>query len=163
MLKWRMKNKHLFKLRLCSLIILSLLLTQISQARPFFGRTLQLPIQKIAPSSGKIVVDFSIPTNYELSQDAPSSIFIRTKNVKILKTPHTKPEPLDLSKLPYSTTYSAQTGETIVAIDARVHFCDKVIRVCMADFIRIKFPVQVNPGNSSELHLSIPLKSKMTE
>ena len=163
MLKWRMKNNHLFRTGLCFLSILSLLFAQTSQARPFSGRILQLPIQKIAPGSGKIAIDFSFPANYELSQEAPSSIFIRTKNPKILKTSHTKAEPLDLSKLPYSTSYSAQTGETIVAIDARIHFCDKVIRVCLVDFVRIKFPVQINSGNSSELRLSIPLQSKITK
>ena len=158
-----MQNKHLLKMVLCSLSILLLLFAQTSQARPFFGRTLQLPIQKMAPGAGKIVIDFLTPINYELSQEAPSNIFIRTKNPQLLKTSHTKPEPLDLSKLPYSTTYSAQAGETIVAIDARVHFCDKVIRVCLVDFVRIKFPVEIKSGNSSELHLRIPLKSKITE
>ena len=131
-----------------------------SDARTFFGRTIQLPVQKIAPGSGQILIDFVLPKSHEFAKNAPSTIFIRTKHPDVLKTPQTAPEPLHPEKLPHVVTYLANPGKTIVSMDMRVYFCDEVSKICLFDFIRLKFPVQVQTGAPSKILLSIPLKSK---
>lgn len=137
-------------------------LNSTGYARAFFGRTIRLPLQTIAPGQGKILIDFKLPANHEFATEAPSTVFVRTKDPQVLHTRQSQPEPLNLKALPYSLTYTAQPGTTVIAADLRVHFCDEKSKICLSDFMRVKFPVQVKDGASDSLPLKIKLKSKQT-
>lgn len=160
MLKSPMLKNRYSPIIVCALFAGSLFFNSAGYARPFPGRVIQLPLQKIAPGTGQILIDFKLPENHEFTKEAPSTIFMRTKHPQILKTPHLKPVSLDITQLPVVVAYTANKGETIAVIDARVHFCDDVLKICLSDFIRIKFPLQVESGPSSQLRIRIPLKSK---
>ncbi len=68
---------------------------------------------------------------------------------------------MDRSILPYIVKYDAKMGTTVLVIDTRIHFCDEVTKVCLADFIRVKIPVQVTDGTaSSQIKILIPLQSQ---
>ncbi len=162
MLKLSMRNHSIFRIIFCAISLACVLFVSNGYARPFFGRTLYLPLQKAAPGTGQILIDFNLPANHEFAKEAPSTIFIRTKHPEIFKTAQTQPEPLPVNALPYSIPYTANPGETVAVMDVRVHFCDEVSKICLSDFIRIKFPVQIEPGVSSQISLRIPLKSKTT-
>ena len=160
MLKWPMQKKFSSKILIFSWILTSVLMIQTAEARTFFGRTIQLPVQKIAPGTGQISINLLLPENHQFVKEAPSTIFIRTKHAELLKAPHARPEPLDLFKLPYTFDYSAQPGQTVAVIDIKAHFCDKVSKICLVDFIRVKFPIQIEADAPSDFQLRIPLKSK---
>ena len=156
-----MQKSYRLKAIFFVLALFSLSLFQSSgYARAFFGRTIQLPLQKIAPGDGKILIDFKLPANHEFAKEAPSTVFVRIKNSQILKTAQLRPLPLNLSKLPYSLAYIAQSGDTVLVADLRVHFCDEESKICLSDFIRVKFPVRVEAGAPHDLSFTIPLKSK---
>lgn len=135
-----------------------------AEARPFLGRTLQLPLQKIAPGTGKILIDFSVPLHHEFAYEAPSTIWIRVKDTDIIaiNPNQKKASSLDLSKLPYSVNYKAAEGQTVIAMDIRGHFCDKDTQVCLTDTVRVKFPVRVKKNAPTELKIKIPLRSKIS-
>lgn len=132
-------------------------------AKPFSGRTIQLPLQKIAPGSGQIVIDFTLPENHEFALEAPASLWTRIKNPQLLQVLpfQAKPVPLDLSKLPHTIRYEAIAGQTIFVTDARIHFCNKDVKICLTEWIRIKFPVEISSGNPSLINLKIPVGSQV--
>jgi len=156
-----MPKNYRFKVIFFALAAFSISLFQLSaHARTFFGRTVQLPLQVIAPGPGKILLDFELPQNHDFVKDAPSSVYIRTKHSEILRTQQSKPAALNLSALPYSLNYTAHQGNTVLVADLKVHFCDEESKVCLSDFIRVKFPVRVEAGAAQSLNIKIPLQSK---
>ena len=161
MIKSSMIKNSALRTTICMLCAFGLVFSSNGYARPFFGRTLQLPMQKLAAGTGQILIDFKLPANHEFAEEAPSTLFMRTKHSQVLKTNQTKPVALNLAQLPAIIATSSSLGETVAVIDARVHFCDEVSKVCLSDFIRIKFPVQIEADSPAQLRLRIPLKSKL--
>lgn len=156
-----MRNKPILNsLLLIALVVVLTINNSTGYARPFFGRTLQLPLQKVAPGNGEILMDFILPPNHEFAEEAPSTLLTRTKHPEILTPAQSKPAAVNLLKLPFSIPYSATPGTTVVAIDARIHFCDEASKICLSDLIRIKFPIQIETGAPSKLSFRIPLQSK---
>ncbi len=152
-------------LPIVGLILAALFIFAVSpvSAKPFSGKIIQLPLQKIAPGQSQILIDFQLPEHHEYAFEAPSTIWTRVKDPTLLRvTPNQpKPENLDLAKLPHPITLTAETGRTVVAIDIRVHYCDKDTQICLTELMRVKFPVNIAAGSPSSLKLEIPICSKV--
>ncbi|HCM41828.1 MAG TPA: hypothetical protein DIS66_00735 [Candidatus Omnitrophica bacterium] len=148
-----------------AILLLSLLLVSLSaEARPFKGRTIQLPLQKISSGTGEILLDFILPHHHEFAHEAPSTVWVRFQNSSIFKTApiKNKPAPLDLSKLPHRIPYEAAQGKTVVVVDLRAHFCDKDTQVCLTDNVRVKFPLRVEENAANQLPLTVSLQSPIS-
>jgi len=144
------------------ILLLSLLLFSLpAEARPFKGRTIQLPLQKIASGTGAILLDFTLPPHHEFAHEAPSTVWVRFKDPSVFKTASIKKKPaaLDLSKLPHRILYEAAHGKTVVVVDLRAHFCDKDTQICLTDNVRVKFPLQVEENAANQLPLTVSLRS----
>lgn len=152
-------------LSVVTLILAILFIFNISpvSAKPFSGKTIQLPLQEIAPGQSQILIDFQLPEHHEYAFEAPSTIWTRIKDPALLKVSPNQPKPqnLDLTKLPHPITLTAEAGRTVVAIDTRVHYCDKDTQICLTDLMRIKFPIKIIAGAPSSVKLEIPICSKV--
>lgn len=162
MLKCVMSRKLVFIL-IPLLVLNSLFLLSASgEARPFFGRTIQLTPQTVAPGKGRIVIDFIVPEHHEFAYEAPSTILTRFKDSSVFKTTSVKKKPtaLDLSELPHTINYEASEGQTVVVIDLRAHFCDKDSKICLTDSMRVKFALTVKENAPAGFSIKIPLEAK---
>lgn len=156
-----MLHKFAFKTNF-SILLLSLLFFSLqAEARPFKGRTIQLPLQKITAGTGEILLEFTLPPHHEFAHEAPSTVWVRFKDPSIFKTTpiKNKASALDLSKLPHNIPYEAAQGKTVVVVDLRAHFCDKDTQVCLTDNVRVKFPLQVEENAPNQLPLTVSLRS----
>lgn len=157
-----MSRKSLFLIGWIGILLSLFAFNTASDARPFLGRTHQLQTQTVAPGTGNLVLDFTVPHDHEFAYEAPSTVWIRFKNPDVFKTTVVEktPKSLDLAHLPYTTAFSATKGKTVVVMDIRAHFCDKETQICLTDSMRIKFPLEVKEGAPKDLSFKIPLRSK---
>lgn len=145
-----------------ALFLIAICFVQTADASFSKNRTLELPLQKIKPGLGEILIDFTLPANHHFAREAPSTVQVRTKNSSVLKVDtRIRPILMEQTTLPYSIPCGANPGMTIVAIDMHIHFCNEVTKVCLSDSIRVKFPVEVTAVASEKINLSVPLKSKI--
>jgi len=158
-----MLHKFDFKIYSVALLLSLLLFSLPAEARPFKGRTIQLPLQKVAAGTGEILLDFTLPPHHEFAYEAPSTIWVRFKDPSVFQTAQIKkkPSPLDLSKVPHRVRYEAASGKTVVVLDLRAHFCDKDTQVCLTDNVRVKFPLQVEENAASQIPLTVSLRSQI--
>ncbi len=139
------------------LLAVSLLIQMPFAEAAFRGRNIILESQKLS-TDGQLKVSLQLPPHHHFAEDVESSFKILVKDPALLEfKPREKKIDLGREKSALIFNYTGRAGQTVAVLETRVYFCDDINKVCISDFLRIKFRAEISAQNNSGLEITAPL------
>ncbi len=117
----------------------------------YTGTIVQLGPSRVAPGSGKIVLNIRLPQGYKFNDSAPFSMHVNRNDV-VTVAPADNDLSIVLPTMPVAMPVTFHQGQATLKIDVNVFYCEAVNESrCYPAQLRLELPVTVSTGSKPEL------------
>ena len=128
----------------------------------FKGRVFRLNGRQIKLGRSVIKVSFDLPKDYEYTQDAPIHVDVKSDGQTIARMSAAS-NVLDKGRHSFPIEIpieSTKTGKNDLVLDGVFYYCRKKSGICLFDELRYELPLNVSPGGSSRVDITVQIPEK---
>ncbi|MEX2540230.1 MAG: thioredoxin-like domain-containing protein [Trueperaceae bacterium] len=131
----------------------------LAQSAPaeFFGQTVELPAQQVAPGAGSLALEIVLPENYKTNTLAPLSIEWQSDGASVTVDPGRARTDIHEPEYPLALEFPAHfsPGDAEVTAELRIYYCrEGAEALCLVDRVRLSVPVSVTEGAGKVVELT---------
>lgn len=114
------------------------------------GQIMNVSPQTVAPGSGTMVINISMPYGYKLNESAPFQATILSNNQHVVVDDKWANYEQVVPSLPLEIPVDLSEGESLVTADLMIYWCEAINQtLCFVDHQQLNIPVEVDDAASS--------------